>query len=47
MMTCCCAAVLLALTLGGLIDWLSTQWSRVFDPQGCGTAPRSSQPWWC
>ena len=28
------AAVLLALTLGGLIDWLSAQWSRVFDPQG-------------
>ena len=28
------AALLLALTLGGLIDWLSTQWSRVLDPQG-------------
>src|SRR5207302_1403575 len=28
------AAVLLALTLGGLIDRLSAQWARVFDPQG-------------
>ena len=27
------AAVLLALTLGGLIDWLSAQWSRVLEPQ--------------
>jgi len=28
------AAVLLALTLGGLIDWLYAQWSRVLEPQG-------------
>jgi STE24 endopeptidase len=27
------AVVLLALTLGGLIDWLGGQWARVFEPQ--------------
>ena len=28
------AAVLLALTLGGLIDWISAQWGRAFEAQG-------------
>jgi STE24 endopeptidase len=28
------AVALLALTLGGLIDWFGAQWSRVFEPQG-------------
>ncbi|MGA7395139.1 MAG: M48 family metallopeptidase [Terrimicrobiaceae bacterium] len=28
------AIALLALTLGGLIDWMGAQWSRVFEPRG-------------
>src|SRR6185503_332571 len=28
------AAALLALTLGGLIDWLHVQWARVLEPAG-------------
>jgi len=34
------AAILLALTLGGALQWLATQWERAFDPQSLwhGTA---------